>query len=97
MSEENIIEGKKFDDVIFKNASSIDIHTSEGKQIWENVKTYDVPYRCLVPKFIDNLLVCGRCISATHKALGSLRFIPCCMGTSQACGVSASLCVSVLE
>lgn len=50
-----------------------------------------VPYRCLLPKKVDNLLVAGRCISATSDALAHLRLIPVCIATGQATGVAAAL------
>ena len=49
------------------------------------VKPYDIPYGALVPKKIDGLLFCGRCISATHEALASCRV----MGNAMATGVGA--------
>jgi len=52
---------------------------------------FDIPYRCLVPRGVDNLLVGGRCISTTHEAQGPIRNIPPCMVTGQAAGVAAAL------
>jgi len=54
---------------------------------------FDIPYRCLIPKEVDNLLVGGRCISTTHEAQGPIRNIPPCMVTGQAAGVAAALAV----
>jgi hypothetical protein len=54
---------------------------------------FDIPYRCLVPRKVDNLLVGGRCISTTHEAQGPIRNIPPCMNTGQAAGVAAALAV----
>lgn len=54
---------------------------------------FDIPYRCLVPLKVDNLLVGGRCISTTHEAQGPIRNIPPCMITGQAAGVAAALAV----
>jgi hypothetical protein len=52
---------------------------------------FDIPYRCLIPKGVDNLLVGGRCISTTHEAQGPIRNIPPCMVTGQAAGAAAAL------
>jgi len=52
---------------------------------------FDIPYRCLIPRGVDNLLVGGRCISTTHEAQGPIRNIPPCMVTGQAAGVAVAL------
>lgn len=51
---------------------------------------YDIPYRCLVPKDVDGLLVAGRCISSDYRADNSLRLIVPCFATGQAAGVAAA-------
>lgn len=52
---------------------------------------YQVPYRCLVPRGIDGLLVAGRCISVDDWIIQSTRLIPPAMMTGQAAGVAAAL------
>ena len=52
---------------------------------------YQIPYRCLIPQGVDNLLVAGRPISATHEAHASLRVMGTAMVTGQAAGVAAAL------
>jgi hypothetical protein len=52
---------------------------------------FDIPYRCLVPKEVDGVLVAGRCISTTHEAHGVIRNIPPCLVTGQAAGTAAAL------
>ncbi len=52
---------------------------------------YNIPYRSLLPRGIDNLLVAGRCISADHRAHHATKEIPPCMATGQAAGVAASM------
>ncbi|MCK5379920.1 MAG: FAD-dependent oxidoreductase [Candidatus Latescibacteria bacterium] len=54
---------------------------------------YDIPYRCLTPKGVDNLLVSGRCISATHEAMAGARVMGTCMAIGQAAGTAAALSV----
>jgi len=54
---------------------------------------YDIPYRCLTPKRIDNLLVSGRCISATHQAMAGARVMGTCMAIGQAAGTAAAMAV----
>lgn len=52
---------------------------------------YQIPYGCLVPKKIDNLLVAGRCISGGVIAHTSMRNMMCCAVTGQAAGAAAAV------
>ena len=52
-------------------------------------EVFDLPYRCLVPLGVDQLLVAGRSISASHDAQGAIRTSPTCMAMGQAAGVAA--------
>jgi hypothetical protein len=97
MTAKDVVEQKQFDDVVAQACYMIDIH-GPTDATYELVKLppqthYDIPYRCLVPQNVDNLLVAGRCISTTHEALGAVRVQPICMAMGQAVGVAASLCV----
>lgn len=56
-------------------------------------ETYSIPYRCLVPVGMDNLLVAGRCIGADRAMQASTRVIPCCYITGQAAGIAAAVCL----
>jgi hypothetical protein len=52
-----------------------------------------VPYRCLLPRGIEFLLIAGRCISGKPEAMDPLRLIPPCIATGQAAGTAAALSV----
>ncbi|MFC1838035.1 FAD-dependent oxidoreductase [Thermodesulfobacteriota bacterium] len=52
-----------------------------------------VPYRCLVPVKVDNLLAAGRCVSADEMAINILSPIQFCIGTGQAAGTAAAIAV----
>ena len=54
-------------------------------------RSFEIPYRCLVPVKIDNLLVSGRCISTDHMAESSIRAIFACMATGEAAGTAAGI------
>ncbi len=54
---------------------------------------YGIPYRCLLPLGLENLLVSGRCISVTHEALASTRVMVQCMEIGQAAGTAAALSI----
>ncbi len=53
------------------------------------MKTFDVPYRALVPEKIDGLLVAGRCISATHVAAAAAKSMGNCVATGHAAALAA--------
>lgn len=92
---DDVVEGRRFDDAIARSGYPIDIHDPSGKGVtaaWvQGDGAYDIPYRCLLPKQIDNLLAAGRCISTTHEALATTRLTPSCMATGQAAGTAAGL------
>ena len=58
-----------------------------------NGETYSIPYRSLVPKGLNNVLVAGRCIGTDRGMQASTRVIPCCYITGQAAGIAAAVCV----
>lgn len=54
---------------------------------------FQIPYGCLVPSKLDNVLAAGRCISAEFKVADITRLIPVCWATGQAAGLAAALCI----
>jgi len=89
---DDILKRRKFEDVVAKGYGVIDIHEPGGRGLrFESIEEYQIPYRCLVPKKVDRLLMAGRCISCDHEALGTVRTIPTCMYTGQAAGAAAAL------
>ncbi len=76
----------------------MDIHNPEGTgtshYYFPAGQYYSIPYASLVPNEIDNLLLCGRCISATHEAQASIRIMPICATTGEAAGAAAALILS---
>jgi hypothetical protein len=95
LTAEDILQARKFSDVVARSTYPIDIHNPEGKATTlKRVPpgdAYDVPLRCLLPRKTDGLLVAGRCISGTHEAHSSYRVMPVSMATGQAAGVCAAL------
>jgi len=55
-------------------------------------ESYGVPYRCLVPRKLTNVLVAGRCVSTDRYMQSSIRVMPGCFITGQAIGVAAAIC-----
>ena len=82
LTQEEMIACTKFEDSVCVCNYDIDIHNPDGAgtshRYFGPEEYYTIPYRCLVPKDTDNLLVAGRCISATHEAQASLRIMPTC-------------------
>lgn len=97
ITEEDLMAEREFPDSIGYGSFFIDIHNCTGPgmdgETWRPHKgfKYQIPYRALVPKGVGNLLVAGRCISSTHKALGSLRVMPQCILEGEAAGTAAAL------
>ena len=54
-------------------------------------ESFGVPYRCLTPGCLRNVLVAGRCISTDRQANGSVRIMACCLNTGEAAGIAAAM------
>ncbi len=93
LNDQDVLDCKKFNDGITACNYDIDIHNPEGTGTtihhFAPNTYYTIPYRCLIPKNSKNLIVAGRCISATHQAQASCRVIPFAMALGQAAGVGA--------
>jgi len=100
---EDVLKGNKFGDAISRYACFIDIHPvipGEKQKTFVGIGkmtpgvSYDIPFRCLLPANVDNLLIAGRCFSSTHEAQASARMMPSCMAMGQAAGTAAALAAS---
>ncbi len=58
---------------------------------YQKGESYGIPYRILVPRKLENVLVAGRCVSADRMVHGSIRVMPGCFITGQAAGVAAAM------
>ena len=85
----------KFEDAIAACNYDIDIHNPEGSgtshYYFPEGAYYTIPYRSLIPKNAENLLVAGRCISSDHGAQASYRIMPTVATIGEAAGVAAAL------
>lgn len=99
LSDEDVLEGQRFDDGIADVSFGVDIHDPVDKSqpvyaVGRRTKgSYQIPYRSLVPLEMDQILVAGRCISGTYVAHASYRVKGPCMAMGQAAGVAAALAV----
>ena len=86
---------KEFEDTIALGKYDIDIHnpTGTGTYIYKmkEGEYYRIPYRSLLPKEYDNMLVAGRCLSADHQAHSAVRIMPICACMGEAAGVAVAL------
>ncbi len=94
LTGKEIIEGKRFDDVVAIGSNPIPGYIEANgtrRRLYLPHEGFDIPYRCLVPKKVDGLLVSGRCISHDSTAAQSARAMAACMAISQAAGAAAAL------
>ena len=79
------------------NDRDFNMHPFVNPLPWEirtNPREYcEIPFRSLIAKGVDNLLVAGRCFSSDYHANGNIRIIAACMGMGQAAGIGASMIV----
>lgn len=102
LTEEDILAKRQFEDWVVSGASfNFDVHNMTGggldktgvqKEFPKN-NEYTIPYRCLIPKRIDGMLLAGRNISGTHMAHSNYRAMPICLAMGEAAGVAAALAV----
>ncbi|MFP3854462.1 MAG: FAD-dependent oxidoreductase [Anaerolineales bacterium] len=93
LSRDDVLSARKFDDAIAQCGAPIEDHHADKDTRWEYLpegETYDIPYRCLLPKKARGLLVAGRCLSADHDAHASVRSMGQCMSMGQAAGIAAA-------
>jgi len=95
LTEQDLKACTRFPDAIAAGNYDIDIHNPEGSgtshYYFEPGAYYTIPYRSMVPQGADNLLVSGRCISATHEAQASIRIMPIVCTLGEAAGVAAAV------
>ncbi|MDZ4765616.1 MAG: FAD-dependent oxidoreductase [Chloroflexota bacterium] len=96
LTRSDVLDARGFDDRIAKCGAPIEDHHAGKDTNWQYLPdgaTYDIPYRCLLPHGVENLLVVGRCLSADHDAHASVRSMGQCMAMGQAGGIAAALSV----
>jgi hypothetical protein len=107
---EDYIDRKSFEDEICRNAYFIDIHHSlkEAQEHtkhradclsmpslhYQAGESHGIPYRCLTPKGLNNVLVAGRSISCDRPVQGSVRVMPVCLTMGEAAGMAAAMAAS---
>lgn len=98
ISDEDVEKGARHADVVVHKAwFLIDIHNPTGggqaEKHSQPATPYDIPYRSLLPRDVEGLLLSGRNISGTHRAHASYRVMGVAIPTGQAAGTAAALSV----
>ena len=89
LTEEDAIQGMKFDDVIAWRSGYLDI----GWVRFSRMKIHQVPYGAILPEKMNGLLTAGRSISASHEAASAGKSMGNCIATGHAAGIAASLAI----
>ncbi len=99
LRQQDIVEQRSQPDAVAFGGWSIDLHPADGVfsekpgcNQWHAKGIYQIPYRALYSRSLDNLFLAGRLISATHVAFGSSRVMATCAHVGQAVGMAAALC-----
>ncbi len=99
LCQQDIIEQRDHYDAVAYGGWSIDLHPAdgvysqhEGCRQFHSKGTYTIPFRALYSQSLDNLLLTGRLISATHVAFGSARVMCTCGVLGEAVGRAAVIC-----
>ena len=94
LTGEDVLGAARFDDAIACGAWPQEFHVEGKATEWRWLDPgayYQIPFRALIAEGADNLLLAGRCISATHEALASTRVIAPSMAQGEAAGIAAAM------
>lgn len=98
LNEDDVYQARYFEDWVVKDAYfNFDVHNLTGggmdktgvQENFKQLKGYTIPYRCLIPKSLKNVLLAGRCISGTHMAHSNYRVMPICVAMGESAGIAA--------
>lgn len=100
LRQQDVLEQTVFDDGVAFGGWSIDLHPAEGMYATGagavqrfSDGLFEIPFRSLYSVNVENLLMAGRNVSATHIAFGAARVMATCAAMGEAAGTAASLCV----
>jgi hypothetical protein len=103
LTEEDYLTRRVFSDEIARNCYEFDSHDLKKKQggkaeyevAYAAGESHGIPYRCLTPKTLKNVLVAGKCISAERRVMGSVRIMATCLSTGEAAGIAAAQAIGL--
>jgi hypothetical protein len=101
LTPDDVRREARFDDHIARGAFYLDLHSvTPGTIGWDldehrpTMNTYfEIPYRSIMPVGLENLLLAGRMLGATHEAYSATRVMGTGIATGQAAGTAAALAV----
>lgn len=94
LTGEDVLGAADFPDGICRSAWPVELHAEGRVTVLEfppPEKTYSVPLRSMQPVEVENLLVAGRCLSATVEGQASARVSGTCMAMGEAAGIAATM------
>jgi len=108
LGAEDYIDRRSFPDEICRNSYFIDLHLTKDEakskgelemamrfNRYEKGESHGIPYRCLTPRGLKNVLVAGRSISCDRQVQGSVRVMPVCLAMGEAAGMAAAHAVKL--
>ena len=98
LTRDDVLTGRMFVDGIGLCGAPIEDHHAGADTVWEYLPdgvTVDIPYRSLIVREAANVLVAGRCFSATHDAHASVRSMAQCMAMGQAAGSATAMAAAL--
>lgn len=104
-SADDVARARKFGDAICRLAYPVDVHTGKGDGYTKEEQGYfglvvpppgdwyEIPYSCLLPVGLDNVLIAGRCVSSSQAGHGAIRIMPACAAMGEAAGTAAAMSI----
>jgi hypothetical protein len=100
LKQADVVNQVQFADAVAHGGWAIDLHPADGVfsekpgcNQWHSKGVYEIPYRTMFSKNIDNLFLAGRIISCSHVAMASTRVMATCAHAAQAVGIAAALAI----
>ncbi len=97
LTRDDVLSARQFDDQVGLCGAPIEDHHGGADTRWQYLPdgaAVGIPYGTLVVRDADDVLVAGRCFSATHDAHASVRSMAQCMAMGQAAGTAAALAIA---
>ncbi len=94
LTKEDIVTNRKFSDSVALGSWPVDVHPPKGQSGMHEMYVplpYQIPFRALLPKNNNNLIVAGRCISTDREAMGTVRVGATCGAIGHAAGIAGAL------